>query len=222
MIDHPLFWILFVSVIFWSFFERFDAHRKEYVDHPRATFTYFIFSSAILIFVYPPVLSLYTSGILGFFIAILTVYLTYLLYLYLPKLFNGPKKKFPEDHHYFKLLDKKYILPKFAEIIFQQTFFGSILLLISDNFHLSISVLLLGALCFIVAHLPLFILQGKRVGIFYTAWAILGAPIFASILLSTGSLWYVIAFHMFFYTFLSGITWLFSPVKYSDSISNSI
>jgi hypothetical protein len=218
MIDHPLFWILFISIVFWSFFERFDAHKKEYINHPRATFVYFIFSSAILAFVYPRVLLFYTNGIFGFLIAILTVLMTYLLYVYLPKLFIGPKEKFPEDHHYFKLLDKKYIFPKFAEIIFQQTFFGSIVLLISENYNLSISVLLLSALCFILAHLPLFILQGKKVGIFYTCWAILGAPIFASILLSTGSLWYVIAFHMFFYTFLSTVYWLFSPIKYSNTI----
>ena len=215
MTDHPLFWIIFVSVIFWSFFERFDSKRKEYIDHPRGTFAYFIFSSAVLIFVYPPVLSLYTSSLLGFLTAVATVLVTYWLYLNLPKLFSGPKEKFPEDHHYFKLLDKKYIVPKFAEIIFQQTFFGSMFLLISDNYHLSISILLLAALCFILAHLPLFILQGKKVGIFYTCWAILGAPIFASILINTGSLWYVIAFHMFFYTFLSAVSWLFSPVKYS-------
>jgi len=215
MIDHPLFWILFISLIFWSFFERFDSKRKEYIDHPRGTFAYFIVSSLILAFVYPPVFSLYTSSFLGFIVAVFTVYATYLLYTSLPKLFLGPKEKFPEDHHYYKLLDKKYIVPKFAEIIFQQTFFGSMVLLIADNHHLSISVLMLAALCFILAHLPLFILQGKKVGMFYTSWAILGAPIFASILLSTGSLWYVIAFHMFFYTFLSAISWLFSPVKYS-------
>lgn len=217
MIDHPLFWIIFISLIFWSFFERFDVKRKEYIIHPRATFLYFIFSSLVIAFVYPEVFSLYISksSILGFFIAIATVFTTYWLYLNLPKLFCGPKEKFTEDHHYFKLLDKKYIIPKFAEIIFQQTFFGSIFLLIYENYHVSISVLLLAALCFVLAHLPLFILQGKKIGIFYTFWAILGAPIFASILLTTGSLWYVVAFHMFFYTFLSAVSWLFSPVKYS-------
>jgi hypothetical protein len=217
MIENPLFWILLISIIFWSLFERFDSKRKEYIDHPRATFVYFVFSSLVLVFVYPEVISLYISysSIFGLGIAVFTVFVTFALYSTLPKLFCGPKEKFPVDHHYFKLLDKKYILPKFAEIIFQQTFFGSIFLLISDNFHLSISIMLLAAICFIIAHLPLFILQGKRVGIFYTGWAILGAPIFASILLSTGSLWYVIAFHMFFYTFLSAFSWLFSPVKYA-------
>jgi membrane protease YdiL (CAAX protease family) len=78
---------------------------------------------------------------------------------------------------------------------------------------------LLGALSFILAHLPLFILQGKRIGAFYFFWGILGAPIFALILLSTGSLWYTIAFHMLFYTFLSVLSWMFSPVKYSKAYS---
>jgi len=215
MIEHPLFWILFISVIFWSFFERFDAHRKEYIDHPRATFTYFIFCSLLLGFVYPPVFSFFAIHPAPFLIAIFSVVITYWLYSSLPKLFTGPKAQFPEDHHYWKLLDKKYIVPKFAEIIFQQTFFGAIILLIADNYKLSISVLLLGSLSFILAHLPLFILQGKRIGAFYFFWAILGAPVFATILLSTGSLWYTIAFHMFFYSFLSAISWLFSPVKYT-------
>jgi hypothetical protein len=214
MIEHPLFWILFISVIFWSFFERFDAHRKEYIEHPRATFTYFIFSSLILGFVYPQVFSLFALRPLAIFIVVFSVLITYWLYKYLPKLFTGPKAQFPEDHHYWKLLDKKYIVPKFAEIIFQQTFFGAIILLIADNYKLSISVLLLGSLSFILAHLPLFVLQGKRIGAFYFFWAILGAPIFATILLSTGSLWHTIAFHMFFYSFLSAISWLISPIKY--------
>ncbi|MEI7513332.1 MAG: CPBP family glutamic-type intramembrane protease [bacterium] len=215
MIDHPLFWILFISVIFWSFFQRFDAKRKEYIDHPRATFVYFIFSSLILAFVYPPVFSFFALRPLAILTAVFSVVATYWLYVNLPKLFTGPKTQFPEDHQYWKLLDKKYIVPKFAEIIFQQTFFGAIILLIAENFKLSISILLLGALSFILAHLPIFILQGKKIGAFYFFWAILGAPIFATILLSTGSLWYTIAFHMFFYSFLSAISWLFSPVKYS-------
>ena len=110
----------------------------------------------------------------------------------------------------------KYIVPKFAEIIFQQTFFGAIILLIKDNYSLSISVLLLGSFAFIAAHIPLFILQGRRIGAFYFFWAILGAPLFAFALLSTGSLWTSIALHMLFYTTLSGFSWIFSPVKYSS------
>ena len=216
MISHPLFWIILVSLIFWSFFERFDAHRKEYIDHPRFTFFYFLFSSGILIFVYPPVATFFAFKLIPFAMAMLSLFITYRLYKDLPKLFSGPKTYFPEDHHYWKLLDKKYILPHFAQIIFQQTFFGSIILLISDNYSLSISVLLLGALAFIVAHIPLFILQGKRVGAFYFFWAILGAPLFAFALLSTGSLWTSIALHMLFYTTLSGFSWIFSPVKYSS------
>lgn len=215
MISHPLFWILFISVIFWSFFERFDSKRKEYIDHPRATFIYFVLASLILGFVYPPVFSLFKLRLLPVLTVIFSVVATYWLYKNLPRLFTGPKTKFPDDHHYWKLLDKKYIVPKFAEIIFQQTFFGSIILLIADNYKLSISVLLLGALSFILAHIPLIILQGKRIGAFYFFWAILGAPIFAFILLKTGSLWYTVAFHMYFYSFLSAISWLFSPIKYS-------
>ena len=221
MIDHPLFWILFISVIFWSFFERFDAHRKEYIDHPKFTFIYFLFSSAILLFVYPTALTLFFPRPLAIGSAILSVTLTYWLYKSLPKLFTGPKVHFPDDHHYWKLLDKKYIVPKFAEIIFQQTFFGIMILLIADNYKLSISVLLLGALSFILAHIPLFVLQGKRIGAFYFFWAVLGAPFFAFVLLSTGNLWYTIALHMLFYTMLSAISWLFSPVKYSENSNNS-
>lgn len=218
MISHPLFWILFVSVIFWSFFERFDANRQEYIEHPRFTLFYFLFSSGILMFVYPPVLSLFRLKFLPITAALGSVFITYWIYRSLPKLFSGPRVKFSEDHHYWKLLDKKYIVPKFAEIIFQQTFFGAIILLIKDNYTLSISVLLLGSLSFILAHIPLFILQGKKVGMFYFFWAVLGAPLFAFILITTGSLWYTTAFHMFFYTTLSAFSWLFSPVKYSSQV----
>lgn len=215
MIQNPLFWLLFISIVFWSFFERFDAHRKEYIDHPHLTFFYFVFSSGILMFIYPPVLSFFTPRPFPIILALGSVSITYWLYKNLPKIFSGPKIGFPEDHHYWKLLDKKYIIPKFMEIIFQQTFFGAVMLLIMDNYKLSVSVMVLGALSFILAHIPLFVLQGKRIGMFYFMWAILGAPLFAFILIASGSLWYTIALHMFFYTSLSAFSWLFSPVKYS-------
>ena len=165
-------------------------------------------------FVYPPVLSYFSLQPFAVTAVFISLLCTYWMYGNLPKLFEGPSKT-PEDHHYWKLLDKKYIIPKFAEIMFQQTFFGAMILIIKDNYKLSISVLFLGAIMFILAHIPLFILQGKKIGMFYFLWAILGAPLFAFILLTTCSLWYTIAVHVLFYTALSVFSWLFSPVKYS-------
>ncbi|MEI6480111.1 MAG: CPBP family glutamic-type intramembrane protease [bacterium] len=220
MIDHPFFWILFVSLVFWSFFERFDSYKNEYTEHPRFTIMYFLFSSGIIMFIYPPVLEYFYPKPLALLAALASIVSTYWLYKNLPKLFLGPQKHFSEDHHYWKLLDKKYIIPHFTGILFQQTFFGAMVLLIETNYTLSISAFLLGSLMFILAHIPLFILQGKKVGIFYFLWAILGSPLFALVLISTNSLWYSIALHMFFYASLSAAYWLFSPIKYSTSQNN--
>ena len=89
-------------------------------------------------------------------------------------------------------------------------------LIIKANYLLTISTFLLGSLAFIAAHIPLFILRGKKFAVFYLVWSIVGAPLFALVLFSTGTLWYSIALHMFFYTTLSAFYWLFSPVKYAS------
>ena len=211
--QHPIFWIIFISVVFWSFYKRWDSSRHEYVDHPWRTTTYFIFSSAILVFVHPQVLVFLFFDISGIFALIGTVFLTFFLYNILPKFFYGTQKNLFFDHNYLKNLDTRYIPSKLSEIIFQQIFFGSIISIFLEG-HLSVSIAFyIAVLMFVVAHIPLFVLQNKKIGEFYFAWSILGAPLFAFVLLTSHSLWYTISLHMLFYTLLASSIWILSGFK---------
>ena len=131
-------------------------------------------------------------------------------------LFRGPKIEIGSDRAYWKLLDQKYIVPKLFEIGFQQTFLGAVYIILIDTFGLKIETILFIILSFILAHIPLIFLQGKKIGITYLKWSLLGAPLFAFIIIATNSLWYSISVHMLFYTLLSMATWLFTGTKYSD------
>ena len=71
----------------------------------------------------------------------------------------------------------------------------------------------IAVLMFVVAHIPLFVLQNKKIGEFYFAWSILGAPLFAFVLLTSHSLWYTISLHMLFYTLLASSIWILSGFK---------
>ena len=211
--QHPIFWIIFISVVFWSFYERWDSNRHAYIDHPWRTAAYFIFSSAILAFVYKPVLSFLYFDVDGIFALIGTIFLTFFLYNFLPQFFYAPDKTFSFDHNYLTRLDVRYIPSRLSGIIFQQIFFGSVVSIFLES-HLAISsVFYIAVLMFVAAHIPLFILQNKKMGEFYLAWSILGAPLFAFVLLYSHSLWYTISLHMLFYTLLASSVWILSGFK---------
>lgn len=208
MISHPIFWIFFISIIFWSFYERWDSNKQEYIDHPWRTAVYFIFASAILLFVQPETLRYFSFNLYAIFAFILVVLLTYILYKKIPKYFSNPKDKFVSSIHYLGILNENYIPSKLAEILFQQVFFGSVVSIFVLSNISSLHIFAITVLIFILAHLPFFILQGKNNGAFYLAWSVIGAPLFAYVLLSTNSLWYTISLHLLFYAFLNSFVWV--------------
>ena len=211
-----LLWIAFLSLLFWGIYQKWDEKRMSYTEHPVRTSLYFFFSSLALILVYPNIAKLFQPTFLSALFFISIVALTFFLYKVLKNLFRGPKIDIGSDRAYWKLLDQKYILAKLFEIGFQQTFLGAVYIILIDTFTLKIETVIFIILSFILAHTPLIFLQGRRIGMTYLKWSLLGAPLFAFIIIGTNSLWYSISVHMLFYTLLSMATWLFTGTKYSD------
>jgi hypothetical protein len=213
---NSLLWICFLSLLFWGIYKKWDDKRMEYTKHPIRTSLYFFFSSLALIFLYPKIATLFEPSFFSITFFITIILLTIFLYKILKKIFIGPSQGTQTDYTYWKMLDQKYILPKLIEIGFQQTFLGAVYIILLDIFSLEIKTVIFIMLSFILAHIPLIFLQGKKIGMTYLKWSILGAPIFTFLIIATNSLWYSISIHMLFYTLLSLSTWIFSGTKYSD------
>ena len=213
---NSLLWIGFLSLLFWGIYQKWDEKRMSYTEHPVRTSLYFFFSSLALILVYPNIANLFKPSFLSILFFIFTIALTFFLYKVLKSLFRGPKDDFQTDHAYWKLLDQKYLAPKLFEIGFQQTFLGAVYIVLIETFTLKTEIIILIILAFILAHVPLIFLQSKKIGLTYLKWSIIGAPLFAFIIIATNCLWYSISIHMLFYTLLSMATWLFTGTKYSD------
>ena len=214
---NSLFLIIFISLLFWGIYQKWDDKKKEYIEHPIRTFLYFFFSTLTLIFIYPNLLKVFNLSLFSFVFFISIVTLTFLLYKMLKSIFIGPKVDMKNDHSYWKLLDQRYILPKLSEIFFQQAFFASVSLIIIEKYGLNIEIIIGMIFSFILAHVPLFFLQGKKIGLVYLLWSIIGAPIFSLIFILTNSIWYTASIHFLFYTILSLSTWILSGTKYSDN-----
>lgn len=213
IISNPIFWIIYLSLVFWSLYHKWDEKRNKFVEYPNATFWYFIISSVILIIFYPKTLPYFKFEFFGVSFVILVLLLTSSLCKILRKLFVGPANHHWSFFEYYKILDSKFVLPKFADIIFQQTFFLSIFLILNETFSIEYSILFV-VVAFILAHLNLFLFREKSEALFYLVFASVGAPMFLILILMTGSIWFSSGFHMLFYTFLSSFAWIFSKVRY--------
>jgi hypothetical protein len=212
-----LFLISFLSLLFWGIYQKWDEKKQEYIEHPIRTSIYFIFSSMSLILIYPPIAKLFEPSVLSVLFFSTVIYITFILYKILKKIFKGPQNPIQIEHKYWKLLNQKYIWPKIFEITFQQTYLGAIFIVLFDLYGFNLETAVLTFVAFIVAHIPLIFIQGKKIGLVYLKWSIVGAPVFVLLILGTQNLWYSISIHMLFYTTLSLFTWMFSGTKFEEN-----
>ena len=210
---YPIFWIIYLSLVFWSAYHKWDEKREKFVEYPISTFWYFAVASLILIVFYPKTLGYFNFEPVGIIFLILVLLLTSALYKILKKLFVGPAHHPWTFFEYYKILDTKFILPKLSEIIFQQTFFISIFLISVQSFSFKMAILVV-VIAFVLAHLNLFLFRSKSEALFYLIFSSIGAPMFLILILLTGSIWFSVGFHMLFYTFLSSFAWICTKVKY--------
>ncbi len=209
-----LLWIFLIAGLFWSIYEKYDHNRKLYIDHSIFTGVYFLFSSAAIMVVQPWTINFFPLRPNEIILVIFTLLFSWLLYKWLRFFYRGPKEKFETTHHYFLLIDPKYIPSKFCEIVFQQVFIAAVISILQQAKMATWLIFIICTIIFILAHFSLFILQNKRIGEFYFKWSMVGAPIFILIILISQSLWTTIALHNFFYTLLSWQAWRQSHFKY--------
>lgn len=207
---NPIFWIVYLSLIFWSLYQKWDEKTDKYIEYPYLTTLYFVFASLVISVFFPRIFNFLSFDLKGILILITVVIFTFLIYWLLKKI-NNKKINWP-FYDYFQLLDTRYIIPKLAEIIFQQVFFVSIFVL-SLNYFGNNTTIIITILAFVLAHLNLFLFRSIREAVFYFLFAIVGAPIFIILIMNTEVLWYSIAVHLFFYTVLSVCAWSFGVIK---------
>jgi hypothetical protein len=210
---NPFFWISLISIIFWSIYHKWDEKRQNFVEHPVFTFWYFAFASFVILIFYPNSINYFRFEPLGIVFIIFVLGLIYFLFKILKVLFKGPQDGSWKFFDYYKILDEKYILPKLSEIVFQQTFFVSIMLISIESFSLYFVIFsVLSA--FVLAHLNLFLFRETSEALFYLIFSFFGAPIFFILIVATGSIWFSVGFHLLFYAILSAFAWILTKVKY--------
>ena len=215
---NPIFWIIYLALIFWSFYQKWDEKKDKYLEYPYLTTLYFIFASGVISIFFPHIVNFFQPDKFGILILIGVLISTYLLYKSL-KSVNDKKIVWPFKD-YFQVLDERYIIPKLFEIVFQQIFFVSIFL-ISLNTFSETTTLVFTVLAFALAHLNLFLFRSIREAVFYLLFSIVGAPIFVLLIINTEVLWYSIALHLAFYTLLSLGAWTWNVFKSSKTSSGT-
>lgn len=208
--ENPIFWIIYISLIFWSFYKKWDEKTEKYIQYPYFTTVYFLVASFAISFFFPYIFNFLPLDLFGILTLIGVVLFTFFTYWILRKI-NGKKISWP-FFDYFQLLDVRYVIPKLSEIFFQQVFFISIFIISLNSFGGN-TTLMITTIAFVLAHLNLFIFRTAREAVFYLLFSIVGAPIFILLIMNTEALWYSISVHMLFYTFLSITAWTINILK---------
>jgi uncharacterized membrane protein (DUF485 family) len=207
-----IFWLIYMALVFWALYQKWDEKRDKFVTYPYITTVYFLIGSAVLTAFFPHVLNFFIWDTYGILALIGVVLMTFVLYSLLKIVRHHKSNWFFFD--YFALLDNRYVIPKLTEILFQQIFFVSVFVISLNTFGESLT-LFVTVLAFFFAHLNLFLFRGIREAFFYLIFSLFGAPIFVMFLIYTEVLWYSIAVHMFFYTALSFVAWIWGEFKKS-------
>lgn len=208
--DNTIFWLIYIALIFWAIYQKWDEKNDKFLEFPYLTTLYFILGSYVIAFFFNPVISFFEPDRFGISFVIIVLLFTYFVY----KLLNKIKKKevsWP-FRDYFQLLDERYIIPKFAEIIFQQVFFASIFVISLNSFGAN-PTLIITTIAFALAHINLFLFKSFREAIFYLLFSVVGAPVFILLIMSTETLWLSIGVHLLFYTLLSVSAWTWNVIK---------
>ena len=196
--------------MFWSIYQKWDEKTDKFVSYPYLTTVYFLAGSAIMGLFFPHVFNFFQPDRFGILTLIGVILLTFFIYKVLNKI-DRREIRWPFKD-YFQFLDERYIIPKFAEIIFQQVFFVSIFVISLDSFGGNITLMITVA-AFVLAHLNLFLFRSFREAVFYLLFSIVGAPLFILLIINTEALWYSMALHLLFYTFLSVVAWTWKVVR---------
>jgi hypothetical protein len=208
--ENSFFWLIYIVLIFWSLYQKWDEKKDKYIEHPTLTTIYFFGASVILSIFFPTVLRFFNFEISEIIVLLGVLAGTFLIYKILRLISKQESNWFFFD--YIQLLDTRFIIPKFAEIVFQQIAFLSVFILSLETFGEAV-ILITTVLIFIIAHLNLFLFTGKREAVFYLLFSILGAPTFILLIIHTEALWLSISAHMVFYTLLSISAWSWGVLK---------
>ncbi len=196
-------WLATATVFGWLFFMFVlkPFFRFSFVQKPFAVFSYFVLLTVGISYLFfPTPLLLYKDPPL-FPIATLVVVLGFCSQLYVrakAKL-ASTEQRFAHRDLELLCLDQRFLFSKSADVFFQQTVAGILILTLSTSFSLLILSLLFSVL-FAVAHMGLLFRIPHDWFVYFLLCALVGGALMPYfILYVAGGIYYTIAFHVLWY-----------------------
>lgn len=188
------------ALIGWAFF-TYILKRKlawSFSRTPVRTASYFLLLTVLVGWMVPEAaIALYSTPTLG-----ALVFLALTLLVVNPLLYAMARDRAREDVHIdleLLRLDMRFLISKPADVLFQQTVFGVLLLVASTTLSLPY-VIGLFALAFGLFHLGLFLRMPQGWALYFLASAIVVCvPLAYLLLFVPGGIYYALALHMLWY-----------------------
>jgi hypothetical protein len=177
-------------------------NRVTYLTHPLVTSGVFLLFSLLA--------STLTAASLIVLVA--AVVLTVAVYALAPRRLERPDAliaRHPEE--FYLAMQYRYLVPKSAEILFQQLIIVVLTLRLAAT-GLPLPAVILAFLgCFALLHLPMLLLVQRQVGIAYNLASLTLAAVFPVLILRVPSgVVYSYAAHWFFYTLAALTAWIYA------------
>lgn len=202
-------------VVVGAVFVLLVRHRVNYIDRYPITAAYFALATVVVAIPFRSVLAPLlheVRPIHGLFFAVVAG-LHILVYRWLPGRMARPEtliRAYP--HIYWLRLDQRYNVSKPFELLFQQTLFVTLVLLLDRSGwpRIGWNMLLLGL--FASLHIPIIPLVGRYFGLYYLGSSIVGAILFPAVILSRpDGFVYSYLLHWLYYLASSIFFWTFAP-----------
>jgi hypothetical protein len=195
---------LVIWFLVWLTYYFLSNRKMSYVEKYRLTAIFFLLASALILLVFHRDLYFLIKSnfqIIPFLSLILLFVFNSLAYKYVGSFFPNYKKAFELDGTlYFAKFDKKYLLSKSFEILYQQIMISLLSIwLVGSGFYFLTTVFIF-ALVFGLGHVPLFFYSKKSVGLFFLFASIISSFVFPFLILKVEwGIVYSYIFHWIFY-----------------------
>jgi hypothetical protein len=200
--------------------------RVNYIDRYPITAAYFALATIVVAIPFRPVISPLLHElrpIHGLFFAIVAG-LHVLVYRWLPGRVDRPEaliRAYP--HIYWLRLDQRYNVSKPFEILFQQTLFVTLVLLLERSGwpRIGWNALLIGL--FASLHIPIIPLVRRYFGLYYLGSSIVAAILFPAVILSRpDGFVYSYLLHWLYYLASSVFFWTYAPSVTIEAAGTSV
>lgn len=173
----------------WLVFYALKSQKITYIERHRLTALFFLSVSLLIAIIFRGDIGPFVESALDPFSLILLFLLfgfNLLAYRYVGTFFPYYRKAFELDSTlYFAKFDRKYLVTKSCEILYQQLMIVLLLAWLDTAGRPFVETALLFALVFSVGHLPLFFFKKKNIGKLFVVSSVASSAIFPYLILHT-------------------------------------